>query len=83
MAQDRRLRRARYPTPGFFHASVTVVVFGGRRRKATIASVSLDRDSLNLIERDFVIAAVVEFIVRGDSWLAICCATSSFPLFFR
>jgi hypothetical protein len=23
------------------------------------------------------------FVVRGDSWFAICCATSSLPLFFR
>jgi hypothetical protein len=22
-------------------------------------------------------------VVRGDSWLAICCATSSLPLFFQ
>jgi hypothetical protein len=23
------------------------------------------------------------FVVRGESWLTMCCATSSLPLFFR
>jgi hypothetical protein len=40
-------------------------------------------NTLDLIEREGVGGAIVELVVFGEAWAAICCACSSVPPFVR
>ena len=74
MAEDSYLGVGQRPRSVFFRDTVL---------RQNRVNPFLDRDALDLIERNLVLPPVVELRRSRLSWLAMCCAASSVPLLFR